>query len=148
MVNVAREAMMAIGCIQAQRCHTGHCPAGIATQNRWLMRGLNPTLKSARLANYFVNLRKELLRLSYVCGVSHPSQVTLDQFEILNDQLNSHSAQHLLGYAKFDATDVARPRESTSEPSRLTIVELTSGGAASTWPVDESLIHSVNSSTP
>ncbi len=47
MVNVAREAMMAIGCIQAQRCHTGHCPAGIATQNRWLMRGLNPTLKSA-----------------------------------------------------------------------------------------------------
>jgi glutamate synthase domain-containing protein 2 len=30
MINVAREAMMAIGCIQAQRCHTGHCPTGVA----------------------------------------------------------------------------------------------------------------------
>ncbi|HEU4615082.1 MAG TPA: FMN-binding glutamate synthase family protein, partial [Kofleriaceae bacterium] len=31
MVNVAREAMLSIGCIQAQRCHTGHCPTGVAT---------------------------------------------------------------------------------------------------------------------
>ena len=29
--------MMAIGCIQAQRCHTGRCPTGVATQNKWLM---------------------------------------------------------------------------------------------------------------
>ena len=27
----ARESMMAIGCIQAQKCHTDHCPAGVAT---------------------------------------------------------------------------------------------------------------------
>ena len=33
MVNVGREAMMAIGCIQAQKCHTDHCPTGVATQN-------------------------------------------------------------------------------------------------------------------
>ena len=29
MIGVAREAMLSIGCIQAQRCHTGHCPAGL-----------------------------------------------------------------------------------------------------------------------
>jgi glutamate synthase domain-containing protein 2 len=40
LITVAREAMLAIGCIQAQRCHTGHCPTGIATHNRWLVRGL------------------------------------------------------------------------------------------------------------
>ena len=39
MVNVAREAMMSIGCIQAQKCHTDHCPTGVATQNDWLSRG-------------------------------------------------------------------------------------------------------------
>ena len=50
-INVGREAMMAIGCIQAQRCHTGHCPTGVATQNRWLVRGLDPTSKAARLAS-------------------------------------------------------------------------------------------------
>src|SRR4051794_40936070 len=32
MVNVAREAMLSIGCIQAQRCHTNQCPTGVATQ--------------------------------------------------------------------------------------------------------------------
>ena len=68
MINVGREAMLAIGCIQAQRCHTGSCPTGVATQNRWLMRGLDPELKSARAANYLVALRKELLSLARACG--------------------------------------------------------------------------------
>src|SRR5205814_3282737 len=35
-VNIAREAMLAIGCIQAQKCHTDTCPTGVATQNAWL----------------------------------------------------------------------------------------------------------------
>ena len=47
MVHVGREAMLSIGCIQAQRCHTGRCPAGVATQSRWLMHGLDPQLKSS-----------------------------------------------------------------------------------------------------
>ena len=42
LVNVAREAMLAIGCIQAQKCHTDTCPTGVATQNAWLSRGLDP----------------------------------------------------------------------------------------------------------
>jgi glutamate synthase domain-containing protein 2 len=54
IINVGREAMMAVGCIQAQICHTGKCPTGVATQNKWLMRGLDPTDKAARLANYIV----------------------------------------------------------------------------------------------
>src|SRR5262249_31138483 len=84
MVNVGREALMAIGCIQAQRCHTGHCPSGVATQNKWLMHGLDPELKSARLANYVVTLRKELLQLSRACGVCHPALVSGDHLEILD----------------------------------------------------------------
>ena len=144
MVNVAREAMMAIGCIQAQRCHTGHCPAGIATQNKWLMRGLDPTLKSARLANYVVNLRKELLRLSYACGISHPSQVALDQFDILVDQLHSRSARQLFVGAASDAADPDQPRGSTSVPSAsvgLPIFELTTDGSVPAWTVDGSPVH-------
>jgi glutamate synthase domain-containing protein 2 len=50
MVNVAREAMLSIGCIQAQRCHTGQCPIGVATQNPWLVRGLDPQLTQVRSA--------------------------------------------------------------------------------------------------
>jgi glutamate synthase domain-containing protein 2 len=98
MVNVAREAMMAIGCIQAQRCHTGHCPTGIATQNKWLMRGLDPTDKSARLANYVMTLRKEILQLSRACAVPHPSLIKLENMEIIDDRLHSRSAREIFEY--------------------------------------------------
>ncbi|MEM7453096.1 MAG: FMN-binding glutamate synthase family protein [Planctomycetota bacterium] len=93
MIGVAREAMMAIGCIQAQVCHTGKCPTGVATQHKWLMRGLDPTDKAARLANYLVTLRKEILALCRACGVEHPALITPDHFEILQDSFQSRSVK-------------------------------------------------------
>ena len=98
LINVAREAMLSIGCIQAQRCHTGHCPTGVATQNRWLMRGLDPTLKSARLANYLATLRKDLTQLAHATGHAHPSLVPLDAFEIIDGNTQSRSARVAYGY--------------------------------------------------
>jgi len=89
LIYVARTAMLAIGCIQAQICHTGKCPTGVATQDKWLMRGLDPTDKSARLANYITTLRKEVLQLCRACGVEHPSDMTLDHFEIMEDRFKA-----------------------------------------------------------
>jgi glutamate synthase domain-containing protein 2 len=97
-INVAREAMMAIGCIQAQRCHTDHCPTGVATQNRWLARGLDPSDKAARLANYVMNLRKELLRLSHACGVHHPALLDADHMEVLDGGFGSRPLREVFGY--------------------------------------------------
>jgi glutamate synthase (ferredoxin) len=98
MVHVAREAMLAIGCIQAQRCHSGHCPTGVATQNKWLMRGLDPTLKSARLANYITTLRKELQSLAAACGHAHPALVPLDQLDIVVSGIETKAARLVYGY--------------------------------------------------
>ena len=98
MIGIAREAMLAIGCIQAQRCHTGHCPSGVATQNRWLMRGLDPTSKAARLANYIVTLRKELLMLSRSCGVLHPAFIAGQHLEILDGRFAATTIAELFGY--------------------------------------------------
>jgi glutamate synthase domain-containing protein 2 len=97
MINVAREAMLAIGCIQAQECHTGRCPTGIATQDQWLMRGLDPTLKAARLANYITTLRKEMMALANACGKAHPGLVSLDSFAIV-DGLTQRAARDVFGY--------------------------------------------------
>ncbi len=83
MIHVAREAMLAIGCIQAQRCHTDHCPTGVATQNPWLTRGLDPTLKANRLNNYIRTLRRDLLKVSEACGVWHPGLLTVNDVDIL-----------------------------------------------------------------
>ncbi|MBN9167550.1 MAG: FMN-binding glutamate synthase family protein [Myxococcales bacterium 68-20] len=97
MINVAREAMLAIGCIQAQECHTGNCPTGVATQRPWLVRGLDPTLKSARLANYLMTFRKELLLLANACGEVHPALVSLDRLAVL-DGFTAKSARDTFGY--------------------------------------------------
>ena len=83
MVHVAREAMLAVGCIQAQKCHTDHCPTGVATQNPWLSRGLDPTLKASRVDNYIRTLRRDLLKVSEACGVWHPGLLTVDDVELL-----------------------------------------------------------------
>ncbi|MGE0449936.1 MAG: glutamate synthase-related protein [Vicinamibacterales bacterium] len=100
MINVGREAMLAIGCIQAQRCHTNHCPTGVATQNAWLIRGVDPTLKSVRLANYVVALRKELLALCHACGVPHPALITADHLELVDDRYGSKTVAGLFGYGR------------------------------------------------
>ncbi|MCB8916260.1 MAG: FMN-binding glutamate synthase family protein, partial [Thermoleophilales bacterium] len=98
MVSVGREAMMAIGCIQAQRCHTGRCPSGVATQSRWLMGGLDPELKSSQAANYIVNLRAELLSLARSCGVAHPALVTADHIEIVSERYGMAPLREVFGY--------------------------------------------------
>jgi glutamate synthase (ferredoxin) len=97
MINVAREAMLSIGCIQAQQCHTGHCPTGVATQTPWLVGGLDPTDKSARLANYLMTLRKELLALSHACGEPHPALVPHSRLAIV-DGFAVKSVAEVFGY--------------------------------------------------
>ncbi|WP_147676266.1 FMN-binding glutamate synthase family protein [Algibacter pacificus] len=81
-INVAREAMMSIGCIQAQVCHTNRCPAGIATQNKWTQNGIDTTLKSVRLAQYFKTYRKELVEITHAAGYEHPCQFKMTDIEI------------------------------------------------------------------
>jgi glutamate synthase domain-containing protein 2 len=90
---VGREAMLAIGCIQAQRCHTGRCPTGVAAQSRWLMHGLDPDLKPSRAANYLVTPRAEILALARSCGVAHPALVTPEHFEVVCERYGSASSQ-------------------------------------------------------
>jgi glutamate synthase domain-containing protein 2 len=97
LINVGREALLAVGCIQALRCHTNRCPTGVTTQSRWLSHGLDPQLKSVRLANYVVTLRKELLALSRACGVNHPALVTAHQIEILDNRFGARTVADLLG---------------------------------------------------
>jgi glutamate synthase (ferredoxin) len=98
MVNVGREAMMSIGCIQAQKCHTGHCPTGVATQSRWLQRGLDPEVKAVRLANYVRALRKDLLGLSNACGVEHPALLTPGHIDILDDRFGARPLAEVFNY--------------------------------------------------
>jgi glutamate synthase domain-containing protein 2 len=82
IINVAREAMMSIGCIQAQVCHNNTCPSGVATQSKWRQNGINIENKSVRAHYYFKNFRKELLEMTHACGYEHPCQFTMDDVDL------------------------------------------------------------------
>ena len=90
--------MFALGCIQAQRCHSGHCPTGVATQNPWLQRGLDVPVKAERVATYVTALRREILKVSAAIGVEHPSQVTVDDIDIATRVESSRSLREVYGY--------------------------------------------------
>ncbi len=119
MVNVAREAMLAIGCIQAQICHTGDCPVGVATHKRWLQRAIRPEDKAGRLANYVVALRGELYSLARACGVAHPALVGPEHLEIVDERFSSTSVRERFGYRdewpRPDPEDVDRVLEEMGE---------------------------------
>ena len=119
LLNVGREAMLSIGCIQAQKCHTDTCPTGVATQKPWLVRGLDPELKSVRCANYVRTLRRDLLKVSETCGVLHPGLVDADDIEVLFAQRDAVSLRELVGYEPGWG--------SVSERDRAAIVALMSG---------------------
>ncbi len=117
LVNVAREAMLSIGCIQAEQCHTDHCPSGVATQNWWMQKGLNPTLKSKRTALYLKGFRKELLSLAHSCGYEHPSQFNGRDIEISLGMNKFTTLEDQLGY-KRDERKFTRMADYGSFPSR------------------------------
>jgi hypothetical protein len=98
LVNVAREAMLAAGCIQAQRCHTDRCPTGVATQDPWLSHGLDPQVKSVRVANYVKTLRRDLLKLAGTCGVAHPALIDADDIEVLHGDHAASPLREVYGY--------------------------------------------------
>lgn len=100
-INVAREAMMSIGCIQAQVCHTNKCPAGIATQNKWRQNGINVPLKSDRLAQYFKTFRKEFLEITHAAGYEHPCQFNMNDIQVNVDDIDlSRNLRSTYGYNK------------------------------------------------
>ncbi len=74
-VTSARGFMFSLGCIQALQCNKDTCPTGIATHDKRLQRGLNPRLKSLRVANYVKNIVHEVGMIAHSCGVNHPREL-------------------------------------------------------------------------
>ncbi|MFQ5498356.1 MAG: FMN-binding glutamate synthase family protein [Candidatus Zixiibacteriota bacterium] len=74
--NSARGMMLALGCIQALRCNSGHCPTGIATQNPALSRGLDVIDKAHRVASYHNGTIHGFLELLGALGLSDPNHLS------------------------------------------------------------------------
>jgi glutamate synthase domain-containing protein 2 len=74
--NAARGFMFALGCIQAQHCHTGSCPTGVATQDPKRQRALVVGDKSERVYQFHQRTLHALKELVEAAGLSHPGEIT------------------------------------------------------------------------
>ncbi len=98
MINIAREAMLSIGCIQAQKCHTGFCPAGVATQSPWLQKGIKTDIQSVRFQKFCESLRNEILAVTHACGYEHPSQFKMSDIELSAGPTLFKTLEEIHGY--------------------------------------------------
>jgi glutamate synthase domain-containing protein 2 len=74
--NSARGFMFALGCIQAQNCHTGMCPTGVSTQDPQRQRALVVPSKAERVELFHDSTLKALKELVQAAGLSHPGAIT------------------------------------------------------------------------
>jgi glutamate synthase domain-containing protein 2 len=78
--NAARAFMLALGCLQSQKCHTNRCPVGIATQDPIRERALIVADKSERVVNFHTQTTHALEQIAAAIGVSSPTQLILPHF--------------------------------------------------------------------
>ncbi|ATO20284.1 FMN-binding glutamate synthase family protein [Acinetobacter sp. LoGeW2-3] len=90
-VNSARGFMFAVGCIQAQSCHTNQCPVGVTTQDKSRQKALHVPTKAERVYNYHRNTLKGFSEMIASAGVCHPSDIKPHQ---LAQRINSHEIKN------------------------------------------------------
>jgi len=73
--NSARGFMFSLGCIQAQACHTGHCPTGVTTQDPHRQQALVVPDKAERVFRYHEETLKALKELVQAAGLQHPGDI-------------------------------------------------------------------------
>ncbi|MDM1248571.1 FMN-binding glutamate synthase family protein [Acinetobacter sp. R933-2] len=93
-VNSARGFMFAVGCIQAQSCHTNQCPVGVATQDKERQKALDVPTKSERVYHFQQNTLKALAEMIAAAGLQHPSEIKAHHLaQRINDREIKNYAQ-------------------------------------------------------
>lgn len=101
LINVGRESMFALGCIQALQCHTDECPTGVTTQKKWRQWGIDFADKSARVGHYLQNLRKSIHEITHAAGYIHPAQFGMDDVLLHTGDMHQHTPfSEIFGYQK------------------------------------------------
>ena len=97
-VNTARGFMFSLGCIQALRCHQNTCPTGVTTHNRRLQRALVVDEKFQRVANYCMNMNREIDMIAHSCGVRHARELRREHVRIVQANHQSIALNMLYPY--------------------------------------------------
>jgi glutamate synthase domain-containing protein 2 len=98
--NAARGFMFALGCIQAQACHTGHCPTGVTTQDPKRQKALVVPAKSERVYNFHQQTLHALKELVQAAGLDHPAAITASHIVRRNSEHGVKLLANLLPFVE------------------------------------------------
>ena len=90
--NSARGFMFALGCIQAQTCHTGNCPTGVATQDPHRQVALVVPTKADRVRNFHQQTLESVREMLQATGLAGPAALSLQH---IMRRVNEHTVQNL-----------------------------------------------------
>jgi glutamate synthase domain-containing protein 2 len=95
--NVARAMMFALGCIQAQRCHTNRCPVGVTTHDPKRTRALVVSDKAKRVERYQRNTIAGLGQIVAALGLEHPREILPDHLyrRVSPHEVKSYAELHV-----------------------------------------------------
>lgn len=85
-VNAARAFMLSLGCIQARECNNNTCPVGIATQNKSLIKGLDPSEKKVRVYNYHHGVIHEVKEVLAAMGLDSTEKLNPNHINVRIDK--------------------------------------------------------------
>src|SRR5436190_19958526 len=98
--NAGRGFMFALGCIQAQTCHTGNCPTGVTTQDAKRQQALDVPSKADRVYHFHQNTLLALKELVQAAGLDDPAGITADHIVRRNSEHGVKLLANLLPFVK------------------------------------------------
>ena len=98
--NAGRGFMFALGCIQAQTCHTGACPTGVTTQDPQRQKALDVPSKADRVYHFHQNTLMALKELVQAAGLDGPAAITADHIVRRNSEHGVKLLANLLPFVK------------------------------------------------
>jgi len=98
--NAARGFMFALGCLQAQTCHTGNCPTGVTTQDPKRQKALDVPSKADRVYHFHQNTLLALKELVQAAGLQDPAGITADHIVRRNSEHGVKLLANLLPFVK------------------------------------------------
>jgi glutamate synthase domain-containing protein 2 len=114
--NAARGFMFALGCIQAQTCHTGACPTGVTTQDPKRQKALDVPSKADRVYHFHQNTLMALKELVQAAGLQDPAGITADHIVRRNSE---HGVKLLVNLLPFVKTGELLDGESNQQVFRV-----------------------------
>jgi hypothetical protein len=104
----ARAMMFAVGCIQALKCNTNHCPTGVTTTDPARARALHVPDKTVRVANF--------QRATVASAAQIVASMGLDSFEQLDPTMLNRRVEGQRSMTYAELYEWLLPGELLEEP--------------------------------